>query len=212
MKIVDTRSEQDVLESLLEASKPPRPAGTEAPLHHLLATPFRYHPLRAGSRFRSATDPGVYYGAGSVHTAAAELGYWRWRFLIDAVDMDRIEPVAHTAFKAEIDASAAIDLRREPFDVDEPVWTAPDDYGPTQEFARVVREAEVDAIVYRSVRDPQPAGRCLALLAPRGFARKAPYPQMQTWFLAVAREQVSWRRDSGEGMQFGWGGEGAPNR
>ncbi len=206
MKLVDTHDEQDVLEQLLEASKPDRSAETVR-LHHLLATPFRYHPLRQGSRFRAVTDPGVYYGAGSVHTAAAELGYWRWRFLHDAVALERIEPVAHTAFKAEIDAATAIDLRSPPFDADAARWSAPGDYGPTQAFARLAREAAVDAIVYRSVRDPQP-GLCLALLSPRGFAKPAPHPQMQTWFLAVTREQVTWRRDR-ESMQFSWN-DGGP--
>lgn len=79
MKIVDSRDEQDVLEE----SKPARPAAAEA-LDFLLATPFRYDPRRGGSRFRAATDPGVFYGAESVRTAGAKLGYWRWRFLIDA--------------------------------------------------------------------------------------------------------------------------------
>jgi len=97
MKLVDTRDEQDLLETMLESSKPVQPDDT-AGLDYLLATPFRYHPRRGGSRFRSATDPGVFYGAESVRTAGAELGYWRWKFLQDAVDLDRIEPVAHTAF------------------------------------------------------------------------------------------------------------------
>jgi hypothetical protein len=42
---------QDLLERILEESKPPLPEGTEG-LHYLLATPFRYPPSGAGSRFR----------------------------------------------------------------------------------------------------------------------------------------------------------------
>lgn len=98
MKLVDSHAEQDVLESLLEFNKPAQPHGT-AGLDYVLATPFRYPPIRQGSRFRAITDPGVFYGAASVHTAAAELGYWRWKFLRDAVDLERLEPVAHTAFR-----------------------------------------------------------------------------------------------------------------
>ncbi len=80
MKIVDNDAEQDLLETLLEGSKPAQPASALA-LDYLLATPFRYNPLRGGSRFRAITDPGVFYGAESVRTASAELGFWRWRFL-----------------------------------------------------------------------------------------------------------------------------------
>jgi hypothetical protein len=198
MKIVDSKDEQDVLESLLEGSKPPLPVGIED-LDYLLATPFRYDPRRHGSRFRADTDPGVYYGAESVRTAGAELGYWRWRFLKDAVELDRVEPVAHTAFSVDI-STTAIDLRQPPFDQDRAVWTHPADYAGTQAFARVGREAGIDAIVYESVRDPEPAW-CLALLQPSGFAMKRPHPESQTWWLAVNQTEVIWRRDH-ESMTF----------
>lgn len=192
MKIVDSRDEQDVLEQLLEDSKPSRPAATAA-LDYLLATPFRYDPRRGGSRFRSATDPGVFYGAESVRTAGAELGYWRWRFLMDAPALDRLGPVAHTAFRVEL-RTPAIDLREPPFVANAALWLNPGDYSATQDFARIARAAEIGGIVYRSVRDPEPAW-CIALLTPLAFARPRPYPQMQTWWLAVNRESVVWRRD-----------------
>lgn len=203
MKLVDTRSEQDVLEALLDAAKPALPAAA-APLHYLLATPFRYPARPGGTRFRGEADPGVFYGAGCVRTAAAELGYWRWRFLRDAVDLERLPPVAHTAFRAAI-ATKAVDLRQLPFERDAPLWQHPRDYGATQAFARVAREADIGAIRYRSVRDPRP-GWCIALLEPQGFAGASPDPALQTWFLAVSRQVVSWRRE-GEAWEFsaaGW--------
>ncbi len=103
MKLVDTREEQDLLETLLDRSKPS------------LSTPFRYPPRAGGSRFRSAADPGVFHAAESVRTAAAELGYWRWRFLRDAVDLDALEPVPHTVFAASLLAVSqrAVTWRRE---------------------------------------------------------------------------------------------------
>ena len=198
MKLVDNRDEQDLLESLLEASKPAPPRDT-AGLDYLLATPFRYDPKRGGSRFRAVTDAGVFYGAESVRTAGAELGYWRWKFLQDAVDLERIEPVAHTAFRTEI-ATNAVDLRQPPFDADADIWQHPTRYEPTQQFARVAREANIGGIVYQSVRDPQPAW-CLALLTPRGFANTKPHAERQTWYLAVSRHEVTLRRDT-ESMQF----------
>ena len=203
MKMVDTRNEQDLLESLLESSEPPQPSST-AGLDALLATPFRYHPKRGGSRFRAVTDPGVFYGAESVRTAGAELGYWRWKFLKDAVDLERLEPVVHTAFRVEV-ATPVVDLQRPPFDTDASVWQHPTDYGPTQQLARVVGEANVGGILYRSVRDPLPSW-CLALLTPTGFAKPQPHAERQTWYLAVSPHEVTLRRDT-ESMQFsaaGW--------
>ena len=198
MKLVDNRDEQDLLESLLESSKPAHPVATVG-LHYLLATPFRYDPKRGGSRFRAVTDPGVFYGAESVRTAGAELGYWRWKFLMDAVDLELIEPVAHTAFRADI-ATQVVDLQRPHFDIDAPLWHHPTDYAPTQQLARVAREAGIGGILYRSVRDPQPSW-CLALLTPAGFAQPQPHAERQTWYLAVSRHKVTLRRDT-ESMQF----------
>lgn len=192
MKIVDDAAEQDLLESLLETSKPPLPDPTDG-LDYLLATPFRYSPARPGSRFRAVTDPGVFYGAATVRTACAELGYWRWKFLQDAEDLDKIGPVAHTAFRAEV-YTTAVDLRADPFGKDAAYWTHPTDYTATQSFARIARAAGVGAIVYRSVRHPEPSW-CLAVLTPGAFAGKKPHPARQNWWLAVHPGEVVWRRD-----------------
>ena len=201
MKVVDTDEEQDLLETLLEGSKPVQPAHTQA-LDYLLATPFRYFPTRTGSRFRSITGPGVFYGAESVHTASAELGYWRWKFLKDAVDLEKLEPVAHTAFSVEV-STQVVDLRRAPFSNDSAKWQHPTDYSATQAFAEEAREANVGGIQYQSVRDPYPA-LCLALLTPQAFAKPKPNPLMQTWWLAVHPDSVSWRRNN-ESMTFAAG-------
>jgi hypothetical protein len=198
MKIVDNDDEQDLLEKLLEGSKPAQPASAQV-LDHLLATPFRYNPLRGGSRFRAITDPGVFYGAESVRTASAELGYWRWKFLKDAVGLDRLEPVAHTAFSAEV-STRLVDLRQPPFSTNAAAWLHPTDYTATQAVAQVAREADVGGIQYQSVRDPNPAW-CVALLTPKAFAKPKPNPLMQTWWLAVHQDAVIWRRDT-ESMTF----------
>lgn len=192
MKIVDSDAEQDLLESLLEASKPPPPEPAKQ-LNYLLATPFRYDPQRGGSRFRGAIDPGVFYGAQSVRTACAELGYWRWRFLKDAVDLQRLEPVAHTAFRTEI-ATTVVDLRQAPFNKDAAHWTHPSDYSATQSFAKTAREAELGGIVYQSVRDPD-AGWCVAILTPQAFATNKPDARTQTWWIAAQQDSVVCRRE-----------------
>lgn len=204
MKLVDTSEEQDLLETLLESGKPSLQSDTEG-LDVLLATPFRYPPRKGGSRFRGTTEAGVFYAAESVRTASAELGYWRWRFLRDAVDLEGLEPVAHTAFAAGMSVQA-VDLRQPPFEADAALWQHPTHYAPTQAFGRVARGAGVGAILYRSVRDPLPAW-CIAVLSPAGFSEPVPQPGAQTWYLAVSQRAVTWRRES-EAIMFtveSWG-------
>lgn len=199
MKLVDTVEEQDILETLIEESKPPLPEEARE-LDYLLAAPFRYTPFGTGSRFRSPSDPGVFYGAESVRTAAAEVGYWRWRFLRETAGLDRLGPAPHTAFSVPIE-TAVVDLRLPPFDRDAVEWEHPADYGATQAFGRVAREAGIGAIVYRSVRDPEPAW-CAAVLTPKAFAAKRPDGATQTWHLVVTREAAIWRRVSGDTFSF----------
>lgn len=192
LRLVDTLREQAQLEQLLETSKPAMPA-TAAPRHYLLVTPFRYpshHP--GGSRFRSATDAGVFYGADERRTACAELGYWRWRFLQDSPALLRLESLPHTLFQAEI-AAQTIDLTREPFARDAALWTAANDYAACQQLGTTARAAGIEAIRYQSVRDPQ-AGLCTAVLTPDAFT--AATLVEQTWRLAVTRQRIQWQRDS----------------
>ncbi|WP_275356743.1 RES family NAD+ phosphorylase [Methylophilus sp. YYY-1] len=191
MKLVDTEAEQTLLEALLDSNKPPYAADTEH-LDYLLSTPFRYPSRAGGSRFRGPNDPGVFYAAETVRTAAAELGYWRWRFLMDAPALSRIEPVPHTAFQVSL-ATQAIDLRNPPFNQD-PAWQHKTNCQPTQALAVTAREVKLGAIIYTSVRDPQPAW-CIAVLTPQAFKENTPRPEKQTWWLVVNTQEVIWRRD-----------------
>ena len=47
MRLVDTAAEQDLLEQMLDASKPPLPPEAQG-IHYLLAAPFRYLRSRMG--------------------------------------------------------------------------------------------------------------------------------------------------------------------
>jgi hypothetical protein len=199
MKLVDTLAEQDLLEEIIEESKPPVPDEARD-LDYLLATPFRYVPFQPGSRFSSPSDPGVFYGAESVRTAAAEVGYWRWIFLLETEGLVRLGPAPHTAFSVPISASA-VDLRTPPFDRDSADWTNPHEYDATQEFARIAREAGIEAVFYLSVRAPEPSW-CAALLSAKAFAAKRSNKETQTWHLLVTRDEAIWRRESGATFSF----------
>jgi hypothetical protein len=192
MVLVDTLDEQALLERLLEDSKPAIPASQRS-LHWLMFTPFRYPPLPYGSRFRGPTDPGVFYGADLQRTACAELGYWRWRLLIDSPSLQSIGPMQQTLFKAPVSA-LAIDLRHPPLSGHRNLWTDPVDYSACQELARNARSQAIGLIRYESVRDPE-TGPCAAVLSHLAFTSKAPTAH-QTWTLAVFRQRVLWQLDS----------------
>jgi hypothetical protein len=194
-KLADSAEEQDVLETVLEASKPRIPPEATH-LGYLLATPFRYDPVPPGSRFRRpGPGLGVFYGAEALATAFAEFGYGRLRFFAASADtpLPRHENKL-TAFKAEYRARR-LDLTTPPLDRDRALWTDPEDYGPCQLLAERAREAKVEALRYESVRDPERSAN-VALLSPDAFARREPMDQ-QTWYLYISGGELDFRRAQG---------------
>ena len=151
MLLVDSAEEQLVLEELLDLAKPSIPAGA-AGLHYLLFTPFRYPPTGAGSRFRRPEDPGVFYGAEAIRTACAELGYWRWRFLVESPALESIDPAPQTLFQVAV-RGAAVDLRKSPLSRQRKKWTDPADYGACRALRKRQRyphaAIEVEALLLR---------------------------------------------------------------
>lgn len=196
VRLVDTLAEQAVLETLLEASKPPLPPGTEK-LHYLLATPFRYR-APTGSRFRRPLEQGVWYGGEELRTAMAEKSYWRLRFLLDSPGTpDLAKPVPHTAFRAAVRTLRAIDLTEPPLVRDRDKWTHRTSYAATQDLAALARASQLELIRYESVRDRE-RGACVAALAPAVFRRTRP-GALQTWFISASRTAVRCLKDEGGG-------------
>ncbi|HEV7358288.1 MAG TPA: RES family NAD+ phosphorylase [Steroidobacteraceae bacterium] len=196
LRLVANVEEQLLLERILERSKPALPQDA-ADLHYLLATPFRYvSPI--GSRFRAPADAGVWYGAERERTACAELGFWRWRFLMESAGLESLGPSPQTVFRAGIDGRM-VDLTAAPFKRARSDWTDPNDYTASQRFARVARQAGMDAIRYESVRDPEHAG-AVAVLSPSCFKPRQPLDQ-RIWLLTVRPEAAIWQRE-GQSHEF----------
>jgi hypothetical protein len=202
MKLVDSVAEQDILEDLLERSKPPLPSGA-AGSHYLLATPFRYV---SGwpSRFRAPGEPGIWYGAQQLETACAEVGYWRWRFARDS-DALRTQAVLseHTFFEAHV-AGSIVDLTVPPWSRLEQRWMGPSDYSHCHALARAAREADVGWLRYRSVRDPQHRP-CAAVLRLEALAI-GDLTRQQTWACKTTEQLVLMRplgfAAAGEALEF----------
>ncbi len=191
MRLADSAAAQAVLERLLEASKPPLPPAARG-VSYLLNTPFRYLSPWP-SRFRAAGAPGVWYGAGQVATACAEVGYWRWRFLMDSDGLrDGNLFVEFTVFQARTDG-LAVDLAAAPWSAAQSSWMHPGGYSACHAFAAAARARRVDWVRYLSVRDPE-HGECGAVFEVGALSLPVPTLQ-QTWAARVQRNCVIFSHD-----------------
>ncbi len=188
-KLVGSAVEQDLLEKLLERVKPPVESRG---LHYLLWTPFRYPPLRHGSRFGTRDQRGIWYGAERPKTAFSESAYHRLRFL-DA-SAARLAPleVPVTLFRAVVSSRRAIDLMATPFDAFTDQLASPTSYADSQALGREARRAGCELLIFVSARDLE-RGPNVAVLHPRAFLEKRPVAS-QAWTLYVEDERVEARR------------------
>lgn len=173
LRLVDTFAEHDVLEAMLEASKPPVPPECQH-LDYRLWSPFRYGSYPGNSRFRRrGRTPGVWYGSEQVLTAICETVWGKLAFFAAAPDTPLPRAaVDYTAVQALAQTPAALDLTA-PALAAMGNWTDPDDYAPCLALADAARAAGVQAIRYASVRHPEGAAN-VALLSCRAFAQPRP--------------------------------------
>lgn len=153
LRLTDNLAEHDVLEALLEESKPASAHARLQQLDYLLRTPWRYPPLPWGSRFGRRFEPSLFYGALDRIALFAEAAYYRLVFL-DGMRRpfgDRVIS-QFTVFDALYRSSNGVDLSRKPFSKYEAVLRHRSDYAPCQVLGSVLRERGVEAIVYLSAR------------------------------------------------------------
>ncbi|MDZ7925333.1 MAG: RES family NAD+ phosphorylase [Marinagarivorans sp.] len=193
LSYVDTLEEQALLEELLETVKPPCPAHTQG-LHYLLTTPFRYPPLKWGSRFGRAYEPSLFYGGGSVQTTLAECAYYRFLFWysIAGKPIKDVMHSAHTLFSVGYKTTKGIRLQQPPFDQYAALLTDPQHYQDTQLTGSAMRDADVEAFEYCSARDPG-QGHCVALFTAKAFSQKKPKESSQ-WLCEISTHQVAFKQ------------------
>ena len=188
--IVESLEEQALLEELLEASKPtavPEAAG----LHYLLSTPFRYPPLKHGSRFGTRYAPSLFYGSRDLTPALAETAYYRlvfWSGMKTPPPSGKLT-TEHTAFGARYSVGTGLRLQEAPFVAYHERLTDPADYSHTQALGSSMRTAGIEAFEYASARDPE-NGVNIALFHPDAFSCPQPLWQ-EPWLCETANEGVS---------------------
>ena len=180
-RLAGDAGEQERLEQLADAVKPPLPEGTHH-LHYLLAAPFRYGHAVA-SRFRRAHErPGIFYASQAEAAALAEAAYWRLRFFTRSPGF--APPTAtteHTSFCVRVASDHALDLTQPPFAAEQARWTNPNDYSACQDLACAARQAGGEIIRTISVRDSE--HRCnIVVLDPAAFAETG-LRSVKTWHL-----------------------------
>jgi len=199
MRLVDTLDEQDLLESLLETSKPALPV-TARRKHYLLTTPFRYRPPHP-SRFRRAGSSGQWYGANTLYAACAEVAYWRHRFVADSAGLqDTVLLTEHSFFKARIEGES-IDLMAAPWVQARALWTRDLDYRHTHAVAAAAQAHQVQWLSYESVRAPGEC--CMVAFKPDCLFEPEPSLEhtLQRWACKTTHASVMLM---GHGQRFMW--------
>ncbi|TXS95824.1 RES family NAD+ phosphorylase [Parahaliea maris] len=198
--ITRSAAEQDRLEQLLDAHKPSYPPATDH-LHWILKAPFRYPPLRHGSRFGLATEMGILYGARERNTAMVESAVYLWLFQQGLQDLGPLEVIkdGRCALHFAVNHQRVADLTTP--DVRE--WwdriSDPADYHFSQQLGSSLRESGSGMIWFRSARWAQ--GVNCAVLDPAAIAANT-VPVQSQWSLRIDTTTCWWGRPGGERFEI----------
>ncbi len=182
-------AKHDILESVLEDSKPALPDDT-AGLHWLAATPFRYMRARESRWGRTGTR-GIWYGALSQEVALRECIFHR-RAFFGAYDADKPHTLEMSLIQAKVDTKAAVDFSDSRFNRIRKKIEDPDDYSACHAKAEVALKSGAHLIVYNSARTPDTSSdrRCVAVMSPQAFGKPAIICEGKTVSLSVDDKHV----------------------
>ncbi len=190
---VDTLDEQALLEEMLENTKPVYKEDLTA-YHYLLSTPFRYPPLKWGSRFGGVHEPSLFYGGSSVDVTLAESAYYRfvfWNSMAGTPIKNQIRS-EHSLFSVDYQSQHGVSLHQAPFDNYEHEIFSPTQYTQSQQLGSAMRASGVEAFEYPSARDPQ-KGSCVGLFTAHAFRHKQP-KNMTQWLCETAANEVLFKQ------------------
>jgi hypothetical protein len=163
-KLVSSEEEHDILEELLEKKSKPFIKDSIKNLHYLLYTPFRYPPLKYGSRFGSQQEPSLFYASLEAETALAEKAFYSLCFLRSSDAELRSFTKELTSFKANMDTPYGIDLTQKPFSKYTDQISSPAGYSVSQKLGSIMRENNIKAFIFHSSR--QDLGKNMGIFSP----------------------------------------------
>ena len=185
-KLVSSADEQIVLEELIDGAKPPD--RTHGRRHYLLTTPFRYPPLRHGSRFGTRREHGIWYGSDTRETAFAEVAYYRLVFLEGTHADLGVVSTPLTLFRVKLRSPRGVDLTVPPFAAHRRAIASPERYDSSQALGAAMRAAGVELFRYPSARDPN-GGANVGAFTPEVFGRAKPR-DFESWQCTATRDVV----------------------
>lgn len=201
LSLVNTVYEQGLLEDLIEQTK--HPLGVEyEDLHYLLKTPFRYPPLKHGSRFGQRFEQGMFYSALQIKTALAETAYYRFVYL-EGMEVPYQQAITSefSSFAVNINSPKGILLDEPPFANFQRLLCSRSSYAHTQALGAAMRRSGVEVFRYISARDGD-GGKNLAVFSPKAFATKKP-SQMRQWLCQTSPKEVGFvAKEGGERYLF----------
>jgi len=179
-KLVDSIEEQKVLEELIQESKPALSA-SQAGFHPLLYTPFRYPPLKHGSRFGKRTEPSLWYGSLSVETVMAEKSFYLLAFIHASTGDFGVVTSPMTTFSVKLKIVKGVKLNEAPFIKYKDKISSPTNYEDSQLLGTCMRESDLDGFTFISARDVK-RGINVGLFKTNAFVNKNPHAEsFQTW-------------------------------
>ena len=185
-KLVRSADEQMLLEELIDGAKPPDQ--THGRRHYLLSTPFRYPPLRHGTRFGTRLERGIWYGSETRETAFADVAYYRFVFRAGTRADLGVISTPLTVFRAKARSPHGIDLTAPPFDAYRRTIASPVRYDASQSLGAAMRAAGVELFSYPSARDPE-GGTNVGAFTPEVLGRAKPR-DLETWQCVATPEMV----------------------
>ena len=195
--LVDSLDEYEILEDLLNNSKPTINTQISDPL---IFTPFRYPPLEYGSRFGRIFEPSLWYGSLDIKTALTEVAYYRLKFNQDSeAELGYIDTLL-TAFNVWIKTNQGIDLTQKPFIKHKADISSKTSYTASQLLGSDMRENKIEAFLFHSARTTQ-TKKNLGVYAMDVFSQKNgsyTYNQ-QTWKCVSNKNEAQIARTDGFG-------------
>jgi hypothetical protein len=153
--LVDDLEEQAILEQILDNFKPSYADDTQN-LHYLISTPFRYPPLKYGSRFGKIFEPSYFYASEAIKTCLAEAAFYRF-YLIDGTEtpFPKMIQSEHSLFFVRVLSSSTLDLTQISDANIQNQLTDPRSYLFTQQIGLQARKVGADLIRYFSARSQE---------------------------------------------------------
>lgn len=195
MTLVDSFEEQSLLEEMLEESKPPAPTVAKG-LDYLLMTPFRYPPLKYGSRFGRAHERGIFYGSLELPTALCECAYYRFVFC-DGLVVPFTDTLIthHTVFQVNVNVERHIDLTALEFSELQSALMSKSDYSLPQRLGSLMRESDVGAFQFFSARVSDGHGKNAGVFDP--LALVPPVKNKVAWICQTSASEIRFFAEDG---------------